>query len=194
MVDRVFSFDPPHVFLSKARKTLQIIPSRVPKQSPYCEGKFFQVWLREGTCYKWLKTTQSKKPYGGIAEIAAIHLILYSEFLSPPIFSVLYDPVTRNVGIHTKDVPIIDKPNPKSLKFQRFLRRFVEATENWKLNRISYDELPGVDSFMLETKGRRNLGLYGNHIVLVDIDPKCWSDDARVEQIRNFIVQALKQL
>ena len=170
---------------------LPIVRSSLPRIRPCGEGKFFRVWVSGDSCLKWPRTNMVSEPYGGIPDIATISLVLESAMLTAPIISVLYDSRMETAGICVKRVKIVEKAEIGSTAFLHFERELKTLAETWQLRRRPYKEFPGVSSFVLEARGRKNVGVVNGKLVLVDIDPKCWSDDPQANSIRLFIEQAL---
>lgn len=180
--------------ISKRIESIPVTYSTVPMTPPSSEGKFFRVWISRGYCFKWLKNKIVIKPYSEISEITAISLVLEAVSLTPPLLSVIYDPRQKIAGLCVKQVDVLEKCDIQSESFLQFQHKLRGIADVWHLRRHPYEELEGVDSFVLEVKGRKNVGKMNGRLVLVDVDPKCWADDKQICQLKLSIERAVRAL
>jgi len=142
-----------------------------PKGVASFSGKFFDVWvLSNSSCLKWPKT---RLEIQDLSRIIVIQQALSVLNLSPVVKEITYDFFRGEFGFIVEHAEVDSSTDMEVAEIEA---RLSEAATLLFLHRLSYDMLPGVDSFVLEAHNKNNIGRIRDVSVFLDIDPKCWTD------------------
>lgn len=156
-------------------------------------GKFFDTAVVGDSCYKWFKDLVNTTT---VSRVAVIHVLLSTYGLVPPLKALMFTRTTNRWGLQVKSAVVLDSVSEESHTFVALRKSLKKVARFWSLYRQPYDGLPGVDSFLLEMVGRKNLGRLQEHgsLVLLDIDPKCYSGSPVVERWTIRMKQRLQEV
>jgi len=154
------------------------------------EGKFFSVHVEARRCLKRLKKSEDSEAAFRLANIAAISLVLEQRRLTPKIISILIHPERGDLGLCVKRAkPVSGSDN---MDFEAFYERLRQTAMEYRILRNPYDDLPNVDSFLLEARVPSNLGIIDGRIVLIDVDQKCTSQDPRIRRSISVLLKRIE--
>ncbi|MFH1161979.1 MAG: hypothetical protein V1696_01755 [Candidatus Jorgensenbacteria bacterium] len=153
------------------------------KNAPDFEGKFFRVTFKnKNKCLKRIIKNEHADIILDLANVVVVTVLLEEKNLTPNVYSIYIDAPSNYFAICVgKAEDILINTEKYRSGFSHFSSCIADLAEKWKIRRLPYDDYPYDNTFLLEIKNKSNLGIFLGKIVLLDIDPKCYSNNKLIK-------------
>lgn len=163
--------------------TIIIAPTCTPNRI----GKYFRVWFINDTCIKIARVYSKEQIITRLADLATVYSALEVKCLVPRIYSLLISANPPQVGMIVERIEMLNMVDYSSCEFQEFYSRLSIVAGDYYIFRTPYEDLPNQNSFLLETRGKGNLGKKDNNFLLLDVDLQCTTKEPQLCRSRTCL-------